>query len=151
MAKRNKYMEYKERNVNKICHNLKIAGFCLLTVSVILVVVGAVFLAKHNLHIGISLLVVGIFVLAISLVLVVISFIPNFSNYTIKTSQYIQQAGKEDIEDLMSAKVSYPKRRETIFDEPIQNEIKKNQIYCKYCGKQIDEDSKFCKYCGKEL
>ena len=150
MAKRNKYMEYKERNVNKICHNLKIAGFCLLAVSVILVIVGAVFLAKHNLHIGISLLVVGIFVLAISLVLVVISFIPNFSNYTIKSSQYIQQANKEDIEDLLSTKVSYPKRRETIFEESLQ-ETKKNQIYCKYCGKQIDEDSKFCKYCGKEL
>ena len=26
-----------------------------------------------------------------------------------------------------------------------------NQIYCKYCGQEIDEDSEFCKYCGKKL
>ena len=25
------------------------------------------------------------------------------------------------------------------------------QVYCKYCGNEIDEDSEFCKYCGKKL
>jgi len=25
------------------------------------------------------------------------------------------------------------------------------QIFCKYCGQEIDSDSDFCKYCGKKL
>lgn len=42
--------------------------------------------------------------------------------------------------------------REAIYEEVSYKEDHRNNLYCRYCGKQIyDADANYCVYCGKQL
>lgn len=93
-------------------------------------------------------------------------FAPNLHRTSIKTQKYIIDENKDDLKDIVDAKVDISKDAirnvvgsvrdgivEGAKDESEEASVKSStggQIFCKHCGKQIDADSKFCSYCGKE-
>lgn len=97
-------MNKRKVNTKKLCKILKIVGFCSFIVSIVFLVLGVVFLVRHDLVPGFSLLFVGILLVAISSCMVAVGFTPNFSNYTIKSTHYIEDISKEDFEKMMSSK-----------------------------------------------
>lgn len=147
--------EHKDHlDMRKLYRNLKISGFCLLALGIILSVVGGVFLAKDVREVCIPCLIIGVLMIGISLMIILLGFIPKFSNYSIKSTQFIQEINKEELEELMSTRAEIARSgASTIFDAFNESrEIsQKEKIYCKFCGKQIDKDSRFCKFCGKNV
>ena len=136
-------MNKRKVNTKKLCKILKIVGFCSFIVSIVFLVLGVVFLARHDLVPGFSLLFVGILLVAISSCMVAVGFTPNFSNYTIKSTHYIEDISKEDFEKMMSSK-------EQAVNNSTSDFFSKEKCFCKHCGKEIDIDSEFCRYCGKK-
>ena len=155
MEKEVKNSNEKHRKIKNLYRKLKIAAFCVLGAGIILIVLGAVFIAKSIIPAGIPCLVIGFISMGISLMLLMTGFIPNFSNYTIKSTQYIQDINKEELEEMMSTRAEITKEGASVLFDAFNESANKakeqrKKVYCKHCGQQIDEDSRFCKFCGKE-
>ena len=56
----------------------------------------------------------------------------------------IPQQIKEEVVEIKE-KVADPPQ------QPVDNIVEVEMMYCKYCGKRIEADSTFCKYCGRRL
>ena len=130
---------------NKPKHFLifKIIGF----IGMIIFIIGLILMIKgfgnfesNNYLIGMILFPLGFFVGCSCLI---IGFKPEISKIRNKTIKYIQEENKEDIKDITTTTVE-------IISEAI-DEVTKETMYCKHCGKIIEIDSKFCKHCGKNV
>ncbi len=133
-------------DVKKLCHGIKIIGFCTFVISIVLIITGAIFLSRNIITGGIIFIVVATLLLAISLGLIIIGFTPNFSNYNIKSVYHIEEISEEEFDELMSTKKTTKVQSKSIFENNAEE-----KRFCKFCGKEIDSDSTFCRYCGKEL
>lgn len=68
----------------------------------------------------------------------------------IKAAKYMMDETKEDlkaINDISAyAQADAIKSKVRAVKQGLQDEI-----FCKYCGKEIEEDSTYCKYCGEKV
>lgn len=95
------------------------------------------FLACFGMFIGISCLIIG--------------FRPEISKLSTKSTKYIINENKEDFTDIANTSTDIVKDAITETTKAIKEGLtKKESMFCKHCGRQIDKDSRFCNKCGKE-
>lgn len=68
----------------------------------------------------------------------------------IKATKYMIDESKEDLKSISDNMVYATKDGIKTTARAIKEGFTEDNIYCKYCGSEIDNDSKFCKNCGKE-
>lgn len=128
----------------------KLVGFCLLAVSITLLVLSFIVESEWKGHAPHpALMIPGVFLLALSVGLIIRGFAPELSKIALNNERYIQQQTKDTQKDIADT-------TEDISHDAIKNTARavkeglKDYTFCKHCGKQIDVDSTFCKHCGKE-
>ena len=69
----------------------------------------------------------------------------------IKAQKYMMDESKEDLKSI-SNDMAYATKDgiKTAAGAIKEGLTQSNNVFCKYCGSEIDEDSIFCKKCGKE-
>lgn len=77
------------------------------------------------------------------------SAMTNLGEVSVNTKSSILNNNEDKLKDIADKTANINKDAITTTVSAIKKGIKDN-IYCKYCGKEIDIDSKFCKHCGKE-
>ena len=88
-------------------------------------------------------------------IVVVASIIsPKFSgkmmSRQVKAQKYMMDESKEDIKSISDDMAYATKDGLKTMAGAIKEGLTKSNVFCKYCGNEIDDDSKFCKNCGKE-
>jgi len=73
------------------------------------------------------------------------------SDITIDTTENIFNKNKDKLDSIIEKGSDMSSIAVEKTARAIKKGLKDDNIYCKYCGKNIDADSKFCKNCGKEL
>lgn len=68
----------------------------------------------------------------------------------IKARKYMMDESKEDIKSITDDMAYATKDGIKTAVGAIKDGFTQNNMFCKYCGAEIDNDSKFCKKCGKE-
>lgn len=68
----------------------------------------------------------------------------------IKARKYMMDESKEDIKSITDDMAYATKDSIKTAVGAIKDGFTQNNMFCKYCGAEIDTDSKFCKKCGKE-
>ena len=128
----------------------KLVGFCLLAVSITLLVLSFIVESQWKGHAPHpALMIPGMWLLVLAIVLIISGFTPELSKIALNNARYIQQQTKDTQKDIADT-------TEEIAHDAIKNtaiavkEGLKEYKYCKHCGEQIDVDSTFCKHCGKE-
>lgn len=71
-------------------------------------------------------------------------------SHQIKATKYMMDESKEDFKSISDNMAYATKDGMKTIARAIKEGFLENNIYCKYCGSEIDYDSKFCKKCGKE-
>ena len=128
----------------------KLVGF----IGVIIFVIGAIKLftgfgdfENNNFMIGSFMMPIGLFLSVFGFVQ---GFKPEITKQTLKTTKYIQEENKDELQQIIT-------KNAEIHSEAITNTAKavksglNETMYCKYCGEKIDIDSQFCKHCGNKL
>ena len=140
-------MKNKKPKIFLIC---KIVGFCLLAVSITLLVLSFIVESQWKGHAPHpAFMIPGVFLLVLAIGLIIRGFTPELSKIMLNNAKYIQQETKETQKDIVDT-------AEEISHDAVKNTARavkeglKEYKYCKHCGEQIDVDSTFCKHCGKE-
>ncbi len=99
-------------------------------------------------------IIVPIFI-AIVFILVIAMFIsPKFRgkmmSRQVKAQKYMMDESKEDIKSISDNMAYATKDSIKTAVGAFKEGFSDNNVFCKYCGSEIDADSKFCKKCGKE-
>lgn len=135
---------------------MRIIGFILFLVGIVLIVLACTVLSAHPFddtffpkEPNFAALIVGIFSIVISLVLIINGFAPKFAKLNAKGARYIQQETKDDAKEIASTGADIASEAVTKTAKAIKKGLK-DTMFCKHCGQEIDANSKFCKYCGKE-
>ena len=68
----------------------------------------------------------------------------------VKSMKYMVDESKDDFKSISTNMADATKEGIKTTVRAIKEGLNEEDIYCKYCGSQIDSDSKFCKKCGKE-
>ena len=68
----------------------------------------------------------------------------------IKAQKYMMDESKEDLKSISNDMSYATKDGIKTVAGAIKEGLTQSNIFCKYCGSEIDEDSIFCKKCGKE-
>lgn len=137
----------------KTSTKLLIAGFTVLAVGAILIILGSTVLRDKEWSLGwkpnLGLFVPGMFIAFFSLPLLFTGFSPRITKISSKLhSETMDYAGKDITEASMkTVDVTAPAVDKTI---KIVKKAWNDSVFCKHCGAEIDKDSKFCKKCGKE-
>ena len=128
----------------------KLVGFCLLAVSITLLVLSFIVESQWKGHAPHpALMIPGVLLLVLSTGLIIRGFTPELSKIALNNARYIQQETRDTQKDIVDT-------TEEIAHDAIKNTARavkeglKEYKYCKHCGEQIDVDSTFCKHCGKE-
>lgn len=144
-------MENKEPRHLKV---LRIVGFSLVAVGVILFTLG-IFVVKLNegvfgetAHPG--LYVPGIFLCFLSIPCLILGYSARIQKAHIATQKYIQGETKEDLTEMADTTAEIVSPAVTKITKAVKAGAKKDTMFCKHCGAEIDSDSKFCKVCGKK-
>ena len=144
-------MENKEPRHLKV---LRIIGFSLVAVGVILFVLG-IFVVKLNR--GVSgeishpaLYVPGIFLCFFSVPCLFLGYSARIQKAQIATQKYIQGEAKEDLSEMANTTADIVSPAVAKITKAVKKGAKNDTMFCKHCGAEIDSDSKFCKKCGKE-
>lgn len=136
----------------KIFLVLKIVGFLLAAVGLVLLIVGIAtpdpsssnsWFAGTAQKMGVIFGGAACLIIAISLIFA--GFTPSIKRIQVKTTKYVVSDNKEDLTDIATDAADIA--------EPALSKLKKatkQKKFCKECGKPIDADSKFCQHCGKE-
>ena len=77
--------------------------------------------------------------------------VPFLKKFSIKTTKYIQETNREDLEDIATTSAEIGAEATTITAQALAQGLKegfKDTKFCKHCGSEIDKDSKFCPECG---
>lgn len=138
---------------------LKIIGFALVVVGIIILISGATkvvppmgsngwFEASKSKSMvtfgGIACLMFSVFILSIA-------FAPSIHKTMIKTKKYIIDENKDDIKDIVDSGAEIASGAITKTVKAVKNGLKEEPTkFCKHCGMKIDDDSKFCNQCGGE-
>lgn len=136
---------------------LKIIGFCLLGIGVMLLIAG---IATPSLDMGDSgwfeaeslkmgIISGGMFCIIPSIALIIAGFHPQISKTMIKTTKYIQEDNKQDLKDIANTSAEISEEAITRTVRAVKKGFQ-NTKFCRHCGTEILEDSKFCSKCGKE-
>lgn len=145
----------------KASTKLKIIGFCLIPVGIILIVLGCTVFAYHPFgnsffgrqpHMG--ALIPGALLCFISILVLIAGFNPSLTKFGARLhNETMDHAGK-DITEAVSKTVDTVTPAITKVVGAVRKGVDPKgedpQVYCKHCGNSIDEDSKFCKHCAKE-
>ena len=77
-------------------------------------------------------------------------FIGKMMAKNIKAAKYMMDETKEDLKAINDigayTQTDAIKSKVRAVKQGLQNEM-----FCKYCGKEIEEDSRYCKYCGEKV
>lgn len=141
----------------KLYSILKIIGFSIMAVGLILLIVGLTTQSKSMGSAGwfesqsakFGIIFGGVACLMIATFLIICGFSPEIAKTQIKTKKYIQDENKEDLKSIVDTGVEISKDAITETVKAVKKGIKDSK-YCKHCGETIDADSKFCSKCGKE-
>lgn len=126
----------------------KIVGLALLVCAITVFILAVTTLKNGNMP-NIASFIIGMFLLPCGIVLFYLGFLPNVAKTQVKMAKYIQQQTKQDLSDMASLNADINSQAITKMAQATKQGFA-DEIYCKYCGKQIDKDSVFCKHCGKQ-
>lgn len=135
----------------------KIAGFSLLAIGIIVLIIG---LSVNVPEMGAddwfelsskrsSTIMAGVVCCMFSMPLFFLGFRAEITKMMTKSAKYIQEENKQDLTDIASNTADIASDAVKKTTRAIKDGLK-DTIFCKHCGAEIDADSKFCSKCGKE-
>ena len=123
---------------------------CVMITGIVLVIVGFGNFESNLFLIG---GIMGVFGLFFTFTFAGIGFSPEMTKMSMKTTKYIQQATKDDMQDIASTQAEIHSDAVKTMASAVKeglDDANQCKMYCKHCGAKIDADSHFCKACGKE-
>ena len=143
-------MEDKKNKKPKFFLILRIVGFTILAIGLILLILGIV-LAEPGKYGAdkIGFILPGVMLIMLSIMLIFNSFLPEIQKISIARQRYIQEETKDDLKTIADnlADVSVGAVKKTA--KSVKEGLRSSK-FCKYCGAEIDEDSLFCNKCGEK-
>ncbi len=95
-----------------------------------------------------------VFILVFVFVLLMIfspKFKAKFMSKQIKATKYVLDDNKKDLKNIVDTGTDISKDAlKTTISVIKEGLSEEKNIYCKYCGEEIDDDSKYCKNCGRK-
>ncbi|MBE5757715.1 MAG: zinc ribbon domain-containing protein [Clostridiales bacterium] len=136
---------------------LKIIGYCLLGLGIILIIIGICTkvpeIGKEGWYEANStknsFIFGGIGCLVFTILILSAAYKPEIAKFNAKTTKYIQKETKEDLKEIASNTADITSEAITKTTKAIKKGLE-DKVFCKHCGESIDSDSKFCNKCGKE-
>lgn len=146
-------MEKTKMKEPKIFLVLKILAPIMLILGIILIVFGtAIFpeMITRDLVVPNSAFSIpGIIIVFLSIPCFFIAYMPNINKTMIKTTKYIQEDNKEDLNDIANNSADIMSGAVTKTTKAIKKGLNDSK-YCRFCGEKIESDSQYCKFCGKK-
>ena len=133
---------------------LRIIGFSLISIGVILLFLG-LFVVKMEFGSNDEIAhpavyVPGIFLCVFSIPCLFLGYSAKIQKAQIATQKYIQGETKADLTEMADTGAEIVAPAVKKISKAVKDGVKKETVFCKHCGVEIDADSTFCKSCGKK-
>ena len=132
---------------------LRIIGFSLIAVGVFLILLEIFVLRMDSAGDSVprlDLCIPGIFLCVFSFPCLFLGYSAKIQKAQIATQKYIQGETKADLTEMADTGAEIVAPAVKKISKAVKDGVKKETVFCKHCGVEIDADSTFCKSCGKK-
>ena len=128
---------------------LKILGFSVLVIGIILIILSLTALKQEDGPMF-GILMPGIFLAMSCLPMLFIGFSDKIAKVSIAMATHIQEENKDKLKTMTSTRADIASDAVKTTARAAKEGFVGEKMFCKYCGSEIDNDSIFCKACGKK-